>query len=181
MEANVESKAGSSKKNRKWLLVLLLALSMMVAAAIFFARRNKEEDSDDRTLGYENGAVVVSDQDELQRLVDGMVEMTKDGMVSLEYKNVASSSDGKNFSCYIANSVKNKYDMYLGIYSDMTLEEELFLTQLLRPGTGIEEFEAARTLEPGSYDAVLVFTQVKEDHETIQAQASVSYTLTVAE
>lgn len=181
MEANVESKAGSPKKNRKWLLLLLLALLVFVAAVVFVARRNKEEDSGGGTLGYENSAVVVSDADELQRLVDGMVEMTKDGMVSLEYKNVATSSDGKNFACYIANSVKNKYDLYLGIYSDMTLEEELFLTQLLRPGTGIEGFEAARTLEPGSYDAILVFTQVKDDHETIQAQASVSYTLTVAE
>lgn len=183
MEDRVESKSGASGKKKKRVIALLILLLLLIAAGIslFSARRKNGEISGGGQLGYESGAVTVSDADELQRLVDGMIEQAKDGTIALEYKNTATSSDGKNFACYIANSVKNKYDMYFGVYSDVTLKEELFLTKLLKPGTGIEKFETVRKLEPGSYEAVLVFTQVKDDHETIQSQASVTCTLIVAE
>lgn len=170
----------SSGKSRKWIVVLLIVIIVLaVAGTALFLWLSKGEGEDGGTgLGYDSDAVVVTDEDELQKMIDDM--KAKDGQISLEYKNVASSSDGRNFSCHIVNSAKNKYDMYLGIYSDASYEEELYLTQLLKPGSGIKEFECQKELGPGSHNVVLVFTLVEDDHETIHSQTTVTYTLNVA-
>ena len=165
---------------KKWILPMIVAVVILaLASVVVYLGFFKEKDDGAGALGYEDTAEVVTDEDELQKIVDGMLERTEDGKISLEYKNMATSSDGKNFICYIANSVKNKYDMYVGIYSDATCQEELLLTQLMKPGSGIKSFECEKKLEPGTYNTVLVFTLVSEDHETIKSQASVEYTLTV--
>lgn len=132
-----------------------------------------------KELGYDENAVVVTDEDELQKIVDEM--QNRESSISLEYKNIAGSSDGSNFSCYIANSAKNRYDMYIGIYSDADYEEELYLSQLLKPGSGIKDFKCNKKLEPGSYNMILVFTLVGDDHETIKSQTPVTFTMNVAE
>ena len=162
------------------LIPLCLAALVMICIVLFFLLRPGKEGGEESTeLGYDANAVVVTDEDELQKLVDEM--QNKDGQISLEYKNVASSADGSNFSCYIANSAKNKYDMYIGIYTDADFEDELYLSQLMRPGTGIKEFACKKELAPGSYEVILVFTLVKDDHKTIQSQTPVTYTLNVVE
>ena len=71
--------------------------------------------------------------------------------------------------------------MYLGIYTDASYKEELFLTQLMKPGSGIKNFKSKKKLEPGQHNVVLVFTLVKEDHKTIHTQTVVTYVLNVEE
>lgn len=129
-------------------------------------------------IGYESQAVVVTDQEQLQKMMD---QMADDGSVALEYKNVATSKDGKNFACYLANSSKNKYDMFLTIFKDQEKKEQVLLTKLIPPGSALKQFTTETKLEPGTYEGVLVLTQVKEDHKTIQSQTSVVYTMTVSE
>lgn len=171
----------SSPKRNKWIVLLFIAIIVLVTAVVLFflwKSKGKEEDNGGK-IGYDANAVVVTDEDELQKLVDEINR--NDGKISLEYKNIATSKDGKNFSCYIANSVKNKYDMYLGIYTDADYTEELYLTQLMKPGSGIKNFQCKKKLKPGTYDVVLVFTLVEHDHVTIHTQTNVTYTLNVAE
>lgn len=171
------------KKNKKKKILLLLIIMLVLIAvgiAVFLWYRNREKDDDDSgKLGYEATAVVVTDPDELQKMVDDMAN--QNGKISLEYKNVAQSSDGSNFNCYIANSASNVCDMYIGIYTDATYEEELYLTQLMKPGSGITSFKCNKKMKPGHYDAVLVFTLVEDDHKTIRTQTPVTYSLIVDE
>lgn len=161
------------------ILFIVIFLAASVSVALFLWVVPKKESAEKAGLGYDENAVVVTDEDALQKMVDEM--QNREGSISLEYKNVAGSGDGTNFSCYIANSAKNKHDMYIGIYSDATYAEELYLSQLLRPGSGIKKFECNKKLEPGSYNVILVFTLVGDDHETIQSQTPVTYTLNVTE
>jgi hypothetical protein len=185
--ADVVTQPEAPKKSgsKKTVVLIVLLLLIIVAGGgfiVWLINHDKAEETNGTGLGYE--ANVVTDEDSLQDLVDGMVERAKDGSMALEFKNQATSSDGQNFSCYIANSVKNKYDMYLGIYltsEESGEQEELYLTQLIKPGSGIESFQTSRKLEPGTYDTVIIFTQVKDDHATIHSQVSVEYTLTVSE
>lgn len=165
--------------NRKYKIVIVLCIIVFGCAALFTWMHTGKGGRGDKELGYEENAVVVTDEDELQKIVDDM--QNRDSSISLEYKNVAGSSDGTNFSCYIANSAKNRHDMYIGIYSNAEYDEELYLSQLLRPGSGIKAFECNKKLEPGSYNAVLVFTLVGDDHETIKSQTPVTFTMNVAE
>lgn len=172
-----ESQKSGKRMGIKLIPVYLIAV---VCVALFSWVVSGKEGGKSIELGYEENAVVVTDEDELQKLVDEMMQ-NKDGEISLEYKHIASSIDGSNFTCYIANSAKNKYDMYIGIYTDATYEEELYLSQLLKPGSGIKEFKCNKKLAPGAYDAILVFTLVKDDHETIHTQTPVTFTMNVAE
>lgn len=184
-EPNSVSEASSAvpeKKGGKKKLFLLLVIILLLAAVgvtVFLWYRNQEDEDDDGGLGYEKSAVVVTDQDELQKMVDEME--ARDGKITLEYKNVARSSDGSEFTCYVANSTINTCDMYIGIYTDASYTEELYLTQLMKPGSGITSFTCNKKMEPGTHEVVLVFTQVEDDHKTIRTQVPVTYSLVVSE
>ncbi len=165
--------------NRKYKIAIVIILIVFACMALFSLMFMGRAGRESKELGYDENAVVVTDEDELQKIVDEM--QNRESSISLEYKNIAGSSDGSNFSCYIANSAKNRYDMYIGIYSDADYEEELYLSQLLKPGSGIKDFKCNKKLESGSYNMILVFTLVGDDHETIKSQTPVTFTMNVAE
>lgn len=173
----VPEKKGGKKK--LFLLLIIILVLTAVGVTVFLWYRSKDDDDDSGRLGYEKSAVVVTDQDELQKMVDEM-EASK-GKISLEYKNIAKSSNGSDFDCYIANSARNTGDMYIGIYTDATYAEELYLTQLMKPGSGITTFTCNKKMEPGRHEVVLVFTLVEDDHKSIRTQTSVTYSLVVDE
>lgn len=171
----------SSSGRSKWIVLLVIAVIVLAAGCVLlFVWKSKDKEEDDGgKIGYDTNAVVVTEEDELQKLAD---EMNKnDGEISLEYKNVATSQDGSNFNCYIANSAKNRYDMYVGIYTDVNYSEELYLSKLMKPGSGIKNFQCKKKPEPGVHDVVMVFTFVENDHATIHSQTNVTYTLHVEE
>lgn len=182
MEQDQEKSVERSSSGRnKWIVPLVIAVIVIAAGcALFFLWKSKEMKEDGGgKIGYDTDAVVMTDEDELQKLVD---EMNKnEGEISLEYKNIATSKNGTDFDCHIVNSAKNKYDMYIELYTDVQYTEELYLSKLMKPGSGIKNFQCAKKLEPGSYEVVLVYTFVENDHETIHTQTNVAYTLNVAE
>lgn len=140
----------------------------------------------DGRIGYA-ADVITSDPETLQKAVDEMYEKAKEPGVSLQYKEMAISDDGKHFSCFLGNSERNDKDMFLAIYADPELTDELFLSELLRPGSRFEEIEISRTLEPGEYEAYLVHTQVADEEQNgeyvqaIQAQVATTLKLVVNE
>jgi hypothetical protein len=67
----------------------------------------------------------------------------------------------------------------MAIYLDEDRTDELLLTKLIPPGSGLETFKTSRKLETGTYDVILLFTRVTDDHTTIKDQVSVTYTLEV--
>jgi len=125
-------------------------------------------------LFYESkGVTVVEDNPEAyQKTLESLRKESEKMPVGLEYKNDAYSEDGSTFSCYIANAVRNQYDMYIDIY-DETMTEELFLSGLIRPGNAFESITLNRPLSEGTHELFVAFTQVKptEDGDfSIQAQ-----------
>ena len=186
--AEAESKPASNaaaedKSDNKRTLIIagtLVAVVAIVAAAVVMILNNRSEDVyiDDpgSPLGYAEGAVAL-DQSTLQSLVDGLVS---DGQFATEYSNDARSTDGRNFSCYIGNSGANIYDMYIQIFADAELTDQLLLTQLLRPGTALDKIRLDHSLAPGTHRVFVFFTQVDDDHATIKGQFSVTMDFTVA-
>lgn len=155
-----------------FLLVLCMALS-------FTACKSSDEPEEESAstapkIGYAEGVTVVEDPDALQKAVDEMYEKAAQPGIGLEYKNDAYSTDGVNFECYIANAASNKYDMYIQIFADDTLTDELYLSQLLRPGTAFDKLELNHSLETGDHRVFVAFTQIEEDLETIHAQTMVT-------
>jgi hypothetical protein len=98
--------------------------------------------------------------------MDKAMENAKDGNISLLYKDNAYSTDGSTFSCYIVNSANNAYDMYLTIFADSAMTDELFLSQLVPPGSGFEEITLEHPLEKGDHTVYVALTQVVTDEET---------------
>jgi len=136
------------------------------------------------TIGYASeGVTVIDNVNELQRAVDEAYAKSKEPGIGLLFQNDAYSVDGVHFTCSIGNSDSNEYDMFIAIYSDMDFTEEIFVSQLLRPGTKFERLELNRALEVGDYRLPVVFTQVVvEDGEAkIHAQTSVTMDFHVLE
>jgi hypothetical protein len=168
------------------IIIVLLIGGGSAAAAVFISKSNAAESSENSggsstpVLSYAEG-VVALDEDTLQSQVDAMMKQAEEGTMTLEFKNTAYSSDGINFTCSVGNAIENKYDMYINIYTDDTLEDEILLTGLIPPGTGIESFESEIQLDPGDYETVMVLTQVSDDHTAIVGQLSVVLNLVVSE
>lgn len=179
MSENVKEEKKSSKTVIILLIiVILLLLAIGVAAAVFILNKDDDAQLPDNggLIQYEAGVVNYEDA---KKVYDEMQQRAEDGMVGVKYSNNAISEDGKHFTCKIENPIRNGYDMYLNIYKDETMEEQLLLTGLIPAGSGIEEFESEITLEPGEYKSVLVMTLVEDDHSTLRGQTKVFLNLYV--
>lgn len=175
----------TEKKKQKPLLLILIIVIVVVAAAaviIVLTRQKPEEDlSDDSVppLGYAEGTTVVRDSDALQKAVDDMAAKLEKGSMMLEYEGDAYSTDGQNFTCYLANAIENNYDMYYDMYADSAFTDEIYLSGLVPPGKALEKFKTSRKLDKGDHTVYMAFTTVEEDHATVRAQVVVNMTLHV--
>lgn len=107
-------------------------------------------------------------QEELDSAMDDARANAKSGRVALKYKNSAYSEDGQSFTCYVMNSEQNTYDMFLAIYADEKLTDELFSSGLVAPGRGFDQIKLNRALEKGTHTVYVVLTQVETDEEGVQ-------------
>ena len=162
-------------------IVLLLAGGSVAAVLLLNKEDNTSADGDPAetaaVLGYEEGVVLI-DPDKAQQQVDEMLKKSGSG-IPLMFKNTAFSTDGINFTGEIGNPSRSAYDVYYDLYMDESLEDQLYISALIPPGSKIEKFEINRQLDPGDYEAVLVLTQVEDDHSTLRAQSLVYLTLHV--
>jgi hypothetical protein len=143
--------------------VAAVVVAVVVAAAVVIVR---SQASSDTGIGYATEAKVMLDEDSLQAAMDEAMKNAEDGYVSLLYKDNAYSTDGTNFSCYIVNAASNAYDMYLTIYSDLEMTDELFMSKLVPPGSGFESVKLEHSLSLGDHTVYVVMTQVDTDEET---------------
>ena len=167
METNSEVKKTSSKNNKLVIAIVALIVVVIAATAVIVYTLNGREtppDSNGLTIGYATDANVFLDQDSLQAAMDDA--LAHSGYVSLRYQNDAVSSDGINFSCYIANA--NGSDMFLTICADADMTDQIFLSQLLRPGSGFEQIKLDRRLEAGTHTVYVAVTLVDTDENGAQ-------------
>jgi hypothetical protein len=138
----------------------VVVLAVVIAAAVIL---NQPKDTG---IGYSTEAKVLVTQEDIDKAAAEALANAENGDVALSYQNDAFSNDGSNFDCRIMNSTGNKFDMFLTIYSDLNLSDELFLSQLVPPGSGFENITLEHPLENGDHTVYVAFTQVKNDEET---------------
>jgi hypothetical protein len=56
--------------------------------------------------------------------------------------------------------------MFLTIYADAEMTDELFLSQLVPPGSGFENITLEHSLDVGDHMVYIALTQVEQDEET---------------
>lgn len=177
--------------------LLIPVLAALVAAGVVFILMNRNSEkpitvvtegvgqvdtSNSLLVGYATeGVTVVSDEESIQKAVDDLFAKSQQKGMSLKYKYDAVSTDGVTFKCLLANSEDNDDDMFIAIYSDSTFEDELFLSELLRPGTGFEQITLNHPLEKGTHDVVAAFTLVKTENgeQSITQQQFIGLKFTV--
>lgn len=192
--ANEEKTTGIKQNNNstKILIGVIIALLIVIIAILAVVVLKKDTSEEKEILNkeavgqgypaltYQEG-VIATEPKTLQDAVDELHEKVTDGQMGIEMQVTATSTDGKNFSCYLANADENQYDMYMAIYADESFEDELLLTGLIPVGSRIESFQTNRKLPVGEYECYLVYTQVEDDHATIHSQVIVTITLVVKE
>lgn len=154
----------------KRLIAVIVGLVLIIAVLGFYLlfQRTTLNDGDIPRVGYATEATVMLDQNALQMAMDEAMAKAKDGNVALLYKNNAFSENGVDFTCYIVNSPANKYDMYLTIYANPELTDQIFLSGLVPVGSGFEQISLDRALEPGDHTVNVVVTQVDTDEDGAQ-------------
>lgn len=176
MAANKAVSIDKDKKKKVFIAVIIIMAVVIIGlvTAVLIVLTEEERNPSppysylvDGKLNYDNAAIVLDPGDQLQQEIDKVFQEVQDGYISLSHKNVAYSSDGVNFECYIQNNIDNKYDLFLNIYKDSSAQEQLLLSGLIPPGQGIDHFISEIRLDPGEYKALLVITQVEDDHATL--------------
>lgn len=173
----------SQKSRKKWLailLLLLLAISVLIIWRFWHTPQPKNHTPEDKQNPLEyDGNVITGDSQNMQEVVDELNRKAKEGQMNLQMKTQAVSTDGKSFSCYLSNSARNSYEMYMVLYLDES-QEEIYRSGLIPLGGHIEKFELKDTTLPsGTYEATLVYNQVEADQTTVHAQVNVGLTLIV--
>lgn len=164
MEQSTETSKATASSNKAVVIAILAAAAVIVAAIAVVAvvlLKNNQSDSPQQIIGYAAEAKVMLDKNELQAAMDEAVKNATEGRVGLNYKNDAFSDDGINFECHIANSKSNVYDMFLAISTDAELKDQIFLSELVPPGSGFEQITLNRALEVGDHTVYVTLTQVK--------------------
>lgn len=164
--SSVEGAKKKSPSSNKLVIVLVVLIVVIIAAAaaIIFTMNGKKDNG--MKIGYATEAKVMMDEDSLQAAVDEAWRNAQDGNVALQYQNEAFSSDGKTFSCNIVNAPENLYDMFLTIYADQELTDQVFLSELIPPGSGFEEITLDHALDTGDHTVYVAVTQVDIDETT---------------
>lgn len=171
----------SSNKTVIIILIIVIILLLAGGATFFILNANKSPESEStggKQIPLEINAGVLS-PDKLKEWNESALQEMEDNQIPMIYSPTATSTDGVNFECEIGNPAGAKYYMYLDLYSDTSLEEEIYLSGLLEPGKGITSFSTSKTFPQGETDTVLVFTTVQDDQKTIVAQTMVYLTLQV--
>lgn len=151
-------------------VIIVLALVIVAMACVLFLRKDEASIDDNGVprVGYAADAKVMLDQNSLQAAADEAQRNARDGNVALQYRNDAFSKDGKTFSCRIINSASNLYDMFVTIYADQALTDQVFLSGLVPPGSGFEEVTLDHELEPGDHTVYIAITQVVAEEDGTQ-------------
>ena len=167
METPVENKKGLS--NKVVIAIAAAIIVLLLGVVVFLLLRPSTANTSDAggpKIGYSTEAKVMLDQNSLQAAMDQAMENARNGNISLRYKNNAYSTDGVNFECVIANSATNIYDMFLTIYANVELKDQIFLSELVPPGSGFESITLDHALDPGDHTVYVALTQVDTDEET---------------
>lgn len=161
METPTETKKTPALSNK---VVIIAAAAVIAALAVVaFLLLSGKKDDNATGIGYAAEAKVMLDKDSLQAAFDEALRNAEDGNVGLKYQNDAFSSNGTDFECYIVNSESNKYDMFLTIYSDAELTDQIFLSGLVPPGSGFENITLEHALDSGDHTVFVALTQVDTD------------------
>lgn len=155
-ETAAAAKKGASTKTVVIAASVAVVAVVITAAVIIVNVLNKE----DGTIGYASDAKVILDQDDMQAAFDEALRNARDSYVALRYKNTAYSKDGTHFTCSIVNSAANLYDMFITIYADEAMTDQLFLSGLVPPGSGFEELTLDHALPQGMTRVYVAVTQV---------------------
>lgn len=129
-------------------------------------------------MGYSVEATVSDDPEALQKWYDEQMERAKGPTLTTEYQEYASSTNGIDFTCYLANSPLNELDGFYAIYGDMAFEDELFKSDLLRPGTALRKITLNHALNPGEHEVYVTFSQVMEQDGVLDIYQKRTFTVT---
>ena len=156
------------------ILIGVILVGAIVGICIFFSGKKEEKPQETTTANTRYDSNIILDKDD----VDKNAEKVENGQMNLEMKNVAISSDGENFKCYLCNANENTFDIFITI-SDFETGEELYKSGVMPVGSRIEKFKLNKVLEDGEYSTVITFHQLESDGVTEHAKVSVAYNLNV--
>jgi hypothetical protein len=166
METTTEKKSQQSNKTILVIAAVVVLVVIIAAVVIVVNVLNSKDDDSGSGIGYAAEGSVLLTQEDIDKAAAEAMKNAENGDVALNYQNDAFSSDGINFDCYILNSSGNIFDMFLTIYSDLDMTDEIFLSQLVPVGSGFEHITLEHALDNGDHTVYVVLTQVKTDEET---------------
>lgn len=170
MDSSAQAKKTPLSTKKVIIIAAVIIVALLIVVVVLLTRSAQNgEDGTAPKIGYAADASVFLDEDALQGAMDEAMKNAANSSVALRYQNNAYSDDGINFDCYIANSSGNLYDAFFTIYADAEMTDQVFLSGLVRPGSGFETITLDRALDPGLNTVYVAVTLVDTEDDGTQA------------
>lgn len=160
-----------------------LAVSALLMVSVFTACKKEETATDDGPkIGYADATMIVDDADALAKAIADAEARAKEPNVSVYYSPTAVSENGIDFTCQLGNAANSAYDEFITVYGDSAYTDELYVSQLLRPGYTLDHITLNHPLEPGTHPVYISFTQVdtaEDGTQTLKKSAFITMDFTV--
>jgi hypothetical protein len=173
------------KKSKGLLIIIVILLVLLIgtvagATALLLSRDDNSTENTEVTetlpggqIGFEAGVITTAEA--AQQAAEAA--KVASGSIALELSVTAFSTDGQTFSCYIANAVENRYDVYFILLDEN--DEEIYRSGLVPVGSVLQTFQTVEPLSKGDHRCTLVYHQIDDDHQTELGTVAAGITLTV--
>lgn len=168
--------------------VIIIILLVVCIVLLITRSGSSSKSSDASQSGYQAGSQSGDASSVLDRgfvdntntndIVTDMAEQVKEGMFhcSMTFDWTFENSNSVSPNAYVANAEDNRYTLYFDVYEKET-NELLFSSPLLPVGSEFKEVKLEKTLVPGDYKAIVMYTLVNEDYEEV---SSAGFTITIS-
>jgi hypothetical protein len=165
-------KQEESKKSSKALIVILIVLVLALVGVIVWLLLSQKpaeteqppSEPEKKVDTSERGFVV--ERDNVEDVQEEIGDKVEKGMFECEMNMEWDYSQGGKVSenAYVANSVNNTYTIYFDVI-DRATEEILYKSPYIPVGKDIHGFALDKTLDPGTYEAIVQYTLVDQDND----------------
>jgi hypothetical protein len=180
-----KKKEGSNKTIVFILLGVIIILLLVIVIILLLQKKGGQSDpgiarQDGSTREVATGSIrAIANEEDARNVMDEMREAVAEGMFACNMSMTWNFVNGGAISrdAFVANDPDNTHPICFDVYLEGT-DELIYSSPVLRVGTTWTDFSLDKTLEPGTYEAKVAYTLLK-DEESQEAISKANFIITI--
>ncbi len=161
-----KKQGASAAPNVKRILLIVIPVVVLAAAVVVFLLTRPDKAGTDTPQATDDRPTVVS-SDNAQSVMDSIDKPVEDGSYQVTM-NLTWVFDGESSDAYVENSRNNTRTVYFDVFRADT-NELVYSSPYIPVGEKLSGFALDTQLEPGSYNGLVTYHLVDDDHNEVSS------------